>query len=251
MIKLMYSSEYQSFLIFIFFCIASCIPLPADTPKHESVKGNHEPLKLQGRITYKPDPQKPWKFGRYYLNGPEHYLAEAVVELVHGDNKKQFVVDTERKIKTHLMDQENFMFIPEMIAIQSGDKVRFKNSEEAYHNVMCLNDNPPFNINLGKNQEYFHEPKIAKGAENPLDIRCVFHGAMKGWICVFNHPYFQQTTKSGAFEFSKIPPGDYLLRVVHPAGGLYLETEVRKLKPSSDTRWNIVLTPEHLKAQSK
>ncbi|MDA7620993.1 DUF2012 domain-containing protein, partial [Verrucomicrobia bacterium] len=87
--------------------------------------------------------------------------------------------------------------------------------------------------------------------ENPLNIHCVFHGSMKGWICVFNHPYFQQTTKSGAFEFSKIPSGDYQLRVVHPAGGLYLETEVRKLKQSSETRWNIVLTPEHLKAQSE
>ncbi len=206
---------------------------------------------IQGKITYKANPQKPWRFGRYYLHGAENFLAEAVVELVPDGNNNQFPDNPKRKIKTHLMDQENFMFVPETLAIQRGDKVRFKNSEEAYHNVMCLDDKPPFNVNLAKNQEHVHEPKVANGAQSPLDIRCVFHGAMKGWIFVFDHPYFQQTSKSGAFKFSEVPPGPYKLRIAHPAGGLYLETEAKQIGRTTQIQWNILLTPEHLKAQSE
>ena len=233
-------------------CFAFWIITPIESQEHQAKsEGSGHLITIQGKISYKPIPEKPWRFGRYYLHGTEKLLAEAVVELVPADDKIQLPIDAKRKIKTHLMDQENFMFIPETLAIQSGDKVRFKNSEEAYHNVMCLDDKPPFNVNLAKNQEHIHEPKVAKGAQSPLDIQCVFHGAMKGWIFVFDHPYFQQTTQSGAFKFSMVPPGSYKLRVAHSAGGLYLETEARQLGQSPQTQWNILLTPEHLKAQSE
>jgi plastocyanin len=129
------------------------------------------------------------------LHGSEKFLAEAVVELVPADEKTHFHTNAERTIKTHLMDQENFMFVPETLTIQSGDKVRFKNSEEAYHNVMCLDDKPPFNVNLAKTRSTSNNPSSPM-APNPLWIfRCVFHGAMKGWIFVFDHPYFQKTPR--------------------------------------------------------
>ena len=206
---------------------------------------------LHGTVQYQTDTEKPWRFARYYVHGVEKFLAESIIELVPVGDKNLFPNQSERISKTHLMDQENFMFIPETLAIQLGDKVRFKNSEEAFHNVMCLNDKPPYNVNLAKNQEHIHQPKVAKGAQDPLNIRCVFHGAMKGWIFVFKHQYFKQTDKSGTFHFTNFPEGTYKLRIAHPSGGLYLETEERKLTQSIITPWNIILTPEHLKAQSE
>ena len=235
--------------ILYFICSASFC-----SHAQESQKAPEAPKKsteLKGTIHYQPDASKPWRFGRYYLHGPQKLLAEAVVELVPADEKTEFPVASERTPKTHLMDQENFMFVPETLAIHAGDKVRFKNSEEAFHNVMCLDDKPPFNVNLAKGQDHIHLPKLAEGVKNPLHIRCVFHGAMQGWIFVFKHPFFHQTDKSGTFHFTGFPEGRYKLRVAHPSGGLFLETKEREWSKSANEPWNITLTPEHLKAQSE
>ena len=43
---------------------------------------------------------------------------------------------------------------------------------------------------------------------------------MKAWIFVFDHPWFALTGKDGKFELKDVPPGDYKIEVVHPAGGL-------------------------------
>ena len=43
---------------------------------------------------------------------------------------------------------------------------------------------------------------------------------MRSWIFVFDHPWFQVTGKDGSFSLEKVPPGEYRLEVVHPAGGL-------------------------------
>lgn len=199
---------------------------------------------ISGILRYQPDPKRPWRFGRYYLHGADKRLAEAVVELIPAEDGLKLPRSDTRQPRTHLMDQEDFMFIPETLAIQQGDKVRFKNSEEAFHNVMCLDDKPPFNVNLAKGQEHIHQPKVAGGAKSPLNIRCVFHGAMNGWIYVFEHPYFQQTDKQGRFAFKNVPKGRYKLRIAHPSGSLYLETEARHLGTDPSIAWEITLSPD-------
>ncbi len=236
-----------AFAILLFECSAT-VTLAKD---NRAENPDSQPsTKLTGKIQYQPDSSRPWRFGRYYLHGAEKLLSEAVVELVPADPDIPFKSKPERKAKTHLMDQENFMFIPETLAIHIGDKVRFRNSEEAYHNVMCLDDQPPFNVNLAKDQEHVHEPKVAKGAKSPLNIRCVFHGAMNGWIYVFKHPYFHLTDQSGSFSFSGFPEGSYKLRISHPSGKLFLETSVKDIRKFDHIKWNILLTPDHLKAES-
>ena len=206
---------------------------------------------ISGVLRYEADSKRPWRFGRYYIKGKEKHLAEAVVELIPASKDIEFPKETDRESKTYLMDQENFMFVPETLAVQLGDKVRFKNSEEAFHNVMCLDDKPPFNINLAKGQEHVHEPKVADGTQKPLDIRCVFHGSMKGWLFVVPHRHFKLTDASGAFKFTGFPPGKYQLRVAHPAGELFLETEPRQIESGSSVEWNLTLSPDHLKQQKK
>ncbi len=52
-----------------------------------------------------------------------------------------------------------------------------------------------------------------------LDIRCDLHPNMKAFIQVLNHPYFDQTSFDGHFEFRDVPPGSYTLNAWHPRFG--------------------------------
>ncbi len=65
---------------------------------------------------------------------------------------------------------------------------------------------------------------------------------MRAWVFVFDHPWFQLTGPDGAFRLTNVPPGDYRLDVVHPAGELRSsqtitvkpdETRLRRMSPES------------------
>ena len=48
-----------------------------------------------------------------------------------------------------------------------------------------------------------------------IEIRCDQHPWTRGYIAVFDHPYFAVTGANGAFAFDSVPPGTYTLRVWH------------------------------------
>ena len=53
-----------------------------------------------------------------------------------------------------------------------------------------------------------------------LELRCDLHPWTRAWIAVFDHPYFTQTSPSGAFAIDSIPPGSYTLKAWHERTGL-------------------------------
>ncbi|NUQ91540.1 MAG: hypothetical protein HOQ26_01380 [Gemmatimonadaceae bacterium] len=52
-------------------------------------------------------------------------------------------------------------------------------------------------------------------APGPLEIRCDLHPWTRGWVVVFDHPYYQVTGRDGSFSLDSVPPGDYTLHVWH------------------------------------
>ena len=48
-----------------------------------------------------------------------------------------------------------------------------------------------------------------------IEIRCDQHPWTRGYVAVFDHPYFAVTTGNGAFAFDSVPPGTYTLKVWH------------------------------------
>ena len=48
-----------------------------------------------------------------------------------------------------------------------------------------------------------------------VEIRCDQHPWTRGYIAVFDHPYFAVTTANGDFELDSVPPGKYTLKVWH------------------------------------
>lgn len=48
-----------------------------------------------------------------------------------------------------------------------------------------------------------------------IEVRCDVHPWTRGWLVVFDHPYFEVTGRDGTFSLDSVPPGDYTLHVWH------------------------------------
>lgn len=188
---------------------------------------------------YQADAQRPWRYARYYIKQAKTgELAEAVVAL---RAKRQAADD--RGDETVVIDQQNFQFLPETVAIRAGDSVKFTNADQTTHNVQASGDIATFNVTMpGGGQQTVRFDK-AGGTRQPVQVGCVFHSAMRAYVFVFDHPWFQVTPASGKFRLAGVPPGEYDLEMAHPAGGLRWRKRVI-VKPGETSRVDIRVSPD-------
>lgn len=177
----------------------------------------HASSMITGVVTYKPDAARPWRYSRYYYNSKTNALSEAVVCLSQRGLKN---LRPREAAQTVTIDQSDYRFIPETVAIRAGDAVRFTNSDPALHNVMALGGTEPLNVSLIQDAEHSYAFRRAGNAKSPIRIGCAFHSQMQAWIFVFDHPFYAVTGEDGKFRFDDVPPGEYTVELVHPAGGL-------------------------------
>jgi len=179
---------------------------------------------IEGTAFYQPDPARPWRYARYYVaDAKKGRLAEAVVCLT---DRKLRGLRPPSEPRTVTMGQEDYRFIPETIAIRTGDRVRFTNSDNTLHNVMALGGNDAFNVSLTQDNEHTQSFTRAGNLKQPIKIGCSFHSQMQAWIFVFDHPFYAVTGEDGRFRFEGVPPGEYTLELYHPAGGMRLSRTV-------------------------
>jgi hypothetical protein len=123
------------------------------------------------------------------------------------------------KDKKIIMDQPVCMFLPHAIGLREGQVLVAKNSARISHNFKWSGGmlNQGNNVLLPPNTE--REIADLKAERAPVSIECNIHPWMRGWVRVFNHPYFAVTDENGAFEFKNAPAGDWQLVVWHGSGG--------------------------------
>jgi plastocyanin len=118
-----------------------------------------------------------------------------------------------------IMDQQNFFFVPHVLAVKSGQAVEFRNSDLANHGVTASSLEPrnQFNVMIPHSGHFTHHFVTSK---HPVALGCPIHVSMAGWIFVFDHPFHAVTDSLGRFTLPPVPAGRYTLRVHHPDGGL-------------------------------
>ena len=242
--------------IVVFFLLSfstTCLSLAEDSPepqlpqqintvsqKKKSEQGNA--ARIKGIVRYEADSKRPWRYARYYVSGQKKgTLAEAVVCL---DGKPLGLQKWKKQPAQIEMDQKDYLFIPETVAIQAGDSILFRNSDKAIHNVQTFHKQHAFNINMPPNGSHKEIFRHAGGIKTPYVIGCVFHSAMRAWIFVFDHPYFVITAKKGSYDFQNVPPGTYQLEIRHPAGELQWSKQV-ELKRGETITLDVSLSPDH------
>jgi len=175
---------------------------------------------------------------RFFVVGPNKELADVVV-MLKGDNVPKGASGASAKPVE--MDQKLCEYTPQILAIQTGQKLVVKNSDPVLHNIHI---NPAADGNKGKNPENL--PQMAGGpeltftfpaAENFMKFQCDVHTWMFAWLTVVDHPYFAVTDKTGAFKISNVPPGKYKIVALHRKAaptGVEKEIEVKDSGATQD-----------------
>lgn len=201
----------------------------AETPKTTTppdVKPTAGTGAIVGRVAYNGDPPKPREinFGAEKKCHMHHDKPPTDESLVVSADKavKWALVRVAGKVpgdypppkEAAVLDQKGCVFTPHVLAIQAGQSIEIKNSDEVLHNVRCeANINSPFNFNLPK----VGDTKTVKfdAAETGLKLKCDVHFWMGGVVHVSPHPFFAVTGDEGQFKIEKLPPGTHKLEVWH------------------------------------
>jgi plastocyanin len=112
------------------------------------------------------------------------------------------------------MAQKAKQFEPTVLVVTAGTAVAFPNRDTVRHHVYSFSPNKTFELKLYSgvpaNPVVFDKTGIAV-------LGCNIHDAMTGWVVVVDTPYFGRSSTSGALSLPQVPPGNYRLRVWHPA----------------------------------
>jgi len=126
-----------------------------------------------------------------------------------------------------VMLQKNKMFTPHVLAIEVGGSVRFPNLDPIFHNAFSNFNGQIFDVGLYKPGSSRTVPFRSEGI---VRVFCNIHPQMSAVIAVLPTPYFAVSDKSGAFEITNVPPGDYQFHVFHErASPETLDKLVRKV----------------------
>jgi plastocyanin len=106
------------------------------------------------------------------------------------------------------MDQKGMKFVPHVLAVQKGQTVVFRNSDNVRHNIFTP-DGDKYNLGTWGQGESKPHTFTATGVYHQL---CNIHPEMGGIIMVLDNPFFAVTGDDGKFSIPKVPPGKYTLK---------------------------------------
>jgi hypothetical protein len=110
-----------------------------------------------------------------------------------------------------VLDQINCEFQPYVLPFHKDQSLLIKSSDPKSHNVRFAGFN-----NAGINQNIVPQGQMEVKLvpeRLPLELHCDIHPWMKGWLMVFDHPFFATTGPDGSFEIKGVPAGEQNLVV--------------------------------------
>lgn len=95
-------------------------------------------------------------------------------------------------------------FLPRVLAVPAGSRVRFPNQDPILHNVFSVSGENRFDLGLYKQGEakeaHLREPGI-------VNVFCNVHHSMVAYIAVLDTPFYTSADGDGRFELKGLPPG--------------------------------------------
>jgi plastocyanin len=130
------------------------------------------------------------------------------------------------------MVQKDKSFAPHVLAIPVGSTVEFPNFDPIYHNAFSNYSGQVFDVGL-------YPPGTTRTVrfrrEGIVRVFCNIHPTMSAVIAVLRTPWFDVSTREGAFRIADVPPGEYTLKIFHErATEATLERLERKVSVTAD-----------------
>lgn len=173
-------------------------------------------------------------------------VADAVV-FIYDSRGKKYKAPRE----PYIMDQQNKEFVPRVLPVPVGAKVRFPNSDAIQHHLYSFSSSKSFELPL-----YAGEPAEPLTFEKTgtVMVGCNIHDWMEGYIVVLPTPYFAVTDARGLARL-KVPAGHgRTLAVFHERLQGSVDETLQKIpagkQPLAKIRWRLTLKPAPAKKRS-
>jgi plastocyanin len=146
--------------------------------------------------------------------------------------------------KPAIVNQRNFIFEPQVLAVRAGRMVRFTSDDVANHNVRAKGTTPVNTFFISTAPGSTGSATHAFGAtppDRPVLLSCDIHPWMAAWIYVFDHDAFAVTAPDGRFEIDDVRPGRYRVAVRQPSGPLARDLAI-DVRAGTPTRLDVRFT---------
>ncbi len=138
-----------------------------------------------------------------------------------------------------LLDNKNCAFVPRVQTMTVGQPLALRNSDFILHNVHARRNGHKTIFNLGL--PYWSEKTYRFTQPGHVLIDCdVLHTWMQAHIIITDHPYTAVTDATGRFDISRIPAGEYDLRLWHERLGE--QTQPVSVRIAQETRVRLTYT---------
>jgi plastocyanin len=155
---------------------------------------------------------------KFFVVGANKELADVVVVLKGESLKGKSAGAAAAPV---VLDQKGCEYSPQILAVQTGQKITVKNSDPVMHNVHTV---PTASGNKEENRgQAAGAPDLTftvPNAETFLKFKCDVHPWMFAWVTVVDHPYYAVSGKDGTFTIKDVPPGKYTIEAIHRKASL-------------------------------
>ena len=228
----------KSFFLLSLLCAAAQLATAGDITGTITLKGTPPAERELSPIRDNPDCSAMYPAAlpktKFYVVGSGGELADVIVYL-----KGVPSASTGASASPVVLDQKGCLYSPQILAVQTGQKVIVKNSDPCVHNV---------HTKPGANSEQ-NQVQMPNGAdltftfdkpEPFLKFQCDVHPWMFAWVSVFDHPYFAVSGPDGKFTIKNVPPGKYTLEAAHrKLGTKDADIEVKDSGASQDFTFEV------------
>lgn len=113
---------------------------------------------------------------------------------------------------TAVLDQVQRQFVPSVLAIRTGTRVSFPNSDNIRHQVYSFSPSKKFELRL-----YQGTPSESVLFDKPgvVVLGCNIHDWMVGYLYVTDDPWFAVSDAQGRLQLEDLPVGRYAVTLWH------------------------------------
>ncbi len=113
------------------------------------------------------------------------------------------------------LGSEDCVLDPRVQAVVVGTTVNVVNDDRLIHRLVFTRGSKTLTVMPFFNTGQMVASELLAKTPGMVEVRCVQHPWTRGYIAVFNHPYFAVTDRNGSFKIDSLAPGTYKMMVWH------------------------------------